>query len=104
MLLNGGRMYGKPCIVLEHGKEKRGWALQLHGQRVIIQGLNAHLAEVVDFPPVVSLTVPQDVQHVCVFCAKRGGEHAVPGVDKVVGGDGFAIRPPGLGPEVENPL
>jgi hypothetical protein len=100
-LLQRGLVDRVPAGQVDHGEEIGGRGSEAHLQGAVVEGLDAHLSEVLDGSLVIGLAVLQAEEQVGVAAGEVGSEGAVPAGDEVARDDGVAVGPLGVGAQVE---
>ena len=101
MFFQGGQVDGGEGGEGAEVDEVGGGIFQADGEGVVVEGGDADLGEVGEGAVVESAGVGDEVELAGVVGSGGGIEHAPPGADEVVRGDGIAIAPGGGGAEVK---
>lgn len=94
-------MQWEPRVVVHRVEEKRCGLAEGDLERARIDGVEAGFREVGEFTFVVILGADDVPEHVGILGTEGGRDHALVALDEIVGGDGVAVGPLGVGAEVE---
>jgi hypothetical protein len=100
--LDVGTVNGQEGVVGEDLEEVRRGLREAHDKGVRIGREKAHRRPR-PFPAMVGLGTLHDVEPVRVLTGEAGLERPAPGEDEIVRGDGVAVAPARLGPQVKGP-